>query len=97
MADQICSTSRGSVRALAPAESSLTAYDRMQMLTYARLLDAERDGYDWTAAASEILLLDADRDRVTAELCWRSHLDRAHWIVGEGLVIAAAGGSADRS
>ena len=66
----------------------LTDYDRTHMLTYARLLDAERDGYPWSDAAAEILLVDVD----AAERCWRSHLDRAHWIVGAGLATAIADG-----
>lgn len=69
----------------APNDFSLTAYDRAHMLTYARLLDAERLGHDWTAAAEGILGLDVAADRAAAELCWRSHLERARWIVGKGL------------
>lgn len=68
----------------APAQDVLTDYDRSQILTYARLLDAERDGYDWSEAASEILLLDVDVDAEVAKRCWRSHLDRAHWFVDGG-------------
>lgn len=62
----------------------LTNYDRAHVLTYARLLDAERDGYDWTEAAVEILDLDVVANRTLAEACWRSHLDRAHWFVDGG-------------
>src|SRR5690606_1519796 len=69
----------------APNDFSLTAYDRAHMLTYARLLDAERLGHDWTAAAAEILGLDVVVDCEAAERCWRSHLERARWIVGKGL------------
>lgn len=68
----------------APETAGLTDYDRTHVLTYARLLDAERDGYDWPAVAIEVLDLDVDADRVGAEKCWRSHLDRAHWFVNGG-------------
>ena len=68
----------------APAVDALTDYDRSQILTYARLLDAERDGFDWSEAATEILLLDIEADAAGAKHCWRSHLDRAHWFVDGG-------------
>ncbi|SEH12821.1 hypothetical protein SAMN05428974_0571 [Sphingopyxis sp. YR583] len=55
------------------------------MLTYARLLDAADGGHDWAAAAADILLLDVGADPDAAERCWRSHLERARWTVGEGL------------
>lgn len=68
----------------APAGDALTDYDRSQILTYARLLDAERDGFDWTEAATDILLLDIEVDTAAAKRCWQSHLDRAHWFVDGG-------------
>lgn len=72
----------------APDGLTMTDYDRVQMLTYARLLDAERDDYDWTDVALEVLDLDVAADAAGARHCWQSHLDRAHWIVGEGLAAA---------
>ncbi len=68
-----------------PADDFATEYDRRHMLTYARLLDAERDGQTWREAAAEILLVDVASDPAAAERCWRSHLARAHWVVGAGL------------
>lgn len=72
----------------APVGPAMTDYDRTHMLTYARLLDAERDGYDWTAIAVEVLDLNVAADREGARRCWQSHMDRAHWIVGKGLAAA---------
>lgn len=72
------------VEPCAPVNDVLTDYDRSQTLTYARLLDAERAGYGWADAATEILLLDVEADTEAAERCWRSHLDRAHWFVDGG-------------
>lgn len=66
----------------------MTQYDRIQMLAYARLLDAERDGFNWTDVALEVLDLDVAADAAGARQCWQSHLDRAHWIAGEGLAAA---------
>lgn len=76
--------SRAGVIERAPQEATLTNYDRVHTLTYARLLDAERDGYGWTEAAVEILDLDIAADPTRAETCWRSHLDRARWFVSGG-------------
>lgn len=68
----------------APSSAALTDYDRSQILTYARLLDAERDGFDWSEAATEILLLDVAADAAAAKRCWQSHLARAQWFVDGG-------------
>ena len=68
----------------APDGPVLTDYDRVHTLTYARLLDAERDGYDWTDVAVEVLDLNVAADPVDARCCWQSHLDRAHWFVDGG-------------
>jgi len=81
----------------APNNPAMTDYDRVQMLTYARLLDAESDGYGWTDVAVEVLDLDVAADPAGAKRCWQSHLDRARWIVGDGLaaVIASDGGNCE--
>lgn len=62
----------------------MTDYDRTHILTYARLLDAERDGYEWADVATEVLDLDVAADPGGAKSCWQSHLDRAHWFVDGG-------------
>lgn len=74
-----------SVMPLAPSSNDIDAYDMGQMLTYARLIDAERAGVNWRVAASNILCLDVDSDVDGANRCWRSHLDRAQWVTGAGL------------
>ena len=68
---------------LAPSGDAVVDYDRHHLALYAALLEADDAGGDWQAAASSLLQLDVtDCD---AETCWRSHLERARWIVGEGL------------
>lgn len=69
-----------------PAEADITGYDREHFLTYARLIDAERAGQDWKVAASEILLCDVEADPEKTQHCWRSHLERAHWILSSAKV-----------
>lgn len=82
--------SRAGVIEEAPQDMTLTDYDRVHVLTYARLLDAERDGHGWAEAAVEILDLNIAANRTRAKACWRSHLDRAHWFVNGGFAATAA-------
>jgi hypothetical protein len=63
----------------------ITHYDRQHFLTYARLLSAEQDEVDWRQGVREILLQDPDKDPRQARICWESHLERARWIVREGV------------
>jgi len=63
----------------------LTYYDRQHFLTYARLIDADKEGADWKSSAEKILQRDVENDPHGAELCYRSHLARARWIIGAGL------------
>ncbi|MBT2188631.1 hypothetical protein [Sphingobium nicotianae] len=69
--------------ALAPSGKEVVEYDRKNLALYAALLEADDAGRDWREAASSLMRLDlADEN---TEACWRSHLERARWIVGEGL------------
>jgi hypothetical protein len=73
------------IQAEAPSDDALTYYDRQHFLTYARLIDADKEGADWKASAAKILQRDVENDLHAAELCYRSHLARARWIIGAGL------------
>lgn len=76
----------GIIEALAPAGDKVVEYDRRNLALYAALLEADDAGREWREAASSLMQLDVtDGD---AEACWRSHLDRARWIVGEGMANA---------
>src|SRR3546814_6377032 len=68
---------RAGIAERAPDGPAMTGYDRVHTLTYARLLDAERDGHDWTDVAAEMLDLDVAADRAGAKASWQSHLDRS--------------------
>ena len=68
---------------LAPSDGRVIDYDRRHLALYAALLDAADAGGDWRDAAS--LLMQLDITRFDAEACWRSHLERARWIVNGGL------------
>jgi len=68
---------------LAPSGDVAVDYDRRHLALYAALLDADDAGMAWQEAAASLMRLDvAEGD---AEACWRSHLERARWIVGGGL------------
>ena len=72
---------------IAPS-GDVTDYDRAHLALYAALLDADDSGQEWTAMVSDLMGLDPTA--ADAETCWRSHLDRARWIVGEGLAQAVS-------
>ena len=71
------------IEALAPAEGEVVDYDRKNLALYAALLEADDAGCDWREAASSLMQIDPSSEG--AKACWRSHLDRAKWIVGAGL------------
>ena len=62
----------------------ITLYDEQHFLTYARLLDADREDADWRDVARIILLLDPEKNPEGARQCWQTHLERAKWVVTTG-------------
>lgn len=79
-------TSSHPTEQLAPTCDLATDYDRRHLSIYAALLDAADAGEGWKSAAATILGIDVTSPE--AEACWRSHLERARWIVGDGLASA---------
>ena len=76
----------GGIAQRAPIGMQVVEYDRKNLALYAALLEADDAGRDWREAASSLMRLDlSDND---AEACWRSHLERARWIVGDGMELA---------
>lgn len=69
---------------LAPDGPDLTAYDRDQMPTYWRLIDAADDGADWREAVEIIFGVDPNADLERARATYDSHLARARWISAQG-------------
>jgi hypothetical protein len=90
-------TSSHPIEQLAPTCDLATDYDRRHLSVYAALLDSADAGEGWQHAAAKILGVDVNSP--DAEACWRSHLERARWIVGEGLAsaVAAFGVAPDRA
>lgn len=73
---------------VAPCGEEAVDYDRRHLALYAALLDADDTHTSWQEAASSLMNLDVSES--DAEACWRSHLDRARWIIGDGLGNAIA-------
>jgi hypothetical protein len=71
---------------LAPTGETVVDYDRHHLALYAALLEADDTGRAWQEAATSLMRIDVTKR--DAEACWRSHLERARWIVGDGLGIA---------
>lgn len=67
-----------------PTEGRLTDYDRAHLTTYLRLLDAEIEGAPWEEVAIVLFGLDSKIDQKRAELVYRNHLERAHWMAENG-------------
>ncbi len=70
----------------APSGEAVVDYDRTHLALYAALLEAADAGRCWQEAAATIMGIEIADSH--AETCWRSHLDRARWIVGPGLGVA---------
>ena len=68
----------------APTDAKLTDYDRLHLITYIRLLDADADGVPWREASRSILHIDPDKEPERAERAHRSHLARAQWMTRVG-------------
>ncbi|MCP3476677.1 DUF2285 domain-containing protein [Bradyrhizobium sp. CCGUVB1N3] len=68
----------------APTESILTPYDWEHLVTYWRLLDANREGADWQEVTKVVLRIDPDREPDRARLAYDSHLARARWMSEHG-------------
>ncbi len=68
----------------APTSATLTSYDQQHLVTYLRLLDAEKDGADWREVARIVLGIDPAREPERARNTWESHLSRARWMTESG-------------
>lgn len=71
------------IKAVAPSGDEVVEYDRRNLALYAALLDADDAGGDWRCAAASLMQIDVTRE--DAQACWQSHVDRARWIVGDGM------------
>jgi hypothetical protein len=67
-----------------PVADTVTDYDRMHLVTYLRLLDAEADGADPDEVARVVLRIDPGTDPERARRVHAAHLARAQWMTRVG-------------
>jgi hypothetical protein len=68
----------------APESNVLTGYDEQHLITYLRLLDADRTGANWQEVAKIVLHIDPIREPDRARQAWVTHLERARWMTSVG-------------
>lgn len=67
-----------------PQITRLGSYDERHLVTYIRLLDAEREGASWQEAVWIIFGIDPDVEPERAQRVHASHLARARWMTEVG-------------
>jgi hypothetical protein len=67
-----------------PQTPGLTDYDRTHLALYARLLDAEEEGAEWTEVVRVLFGLDPTRNAERSRRVYDSHLSRALWMTRHG-------------
>ncbi|HMS20570.1 MAG: DUF2285 domain-containing protein [Sphingobium sp.] len=67
-----------------PQSDRLSAYDERHLVTYLRLLDAEKDGASWEEAVSIIFAIDPASEPDRAQRVYATHLARAKWMTEHG-------------
>ena len=67
-----------------PQMDRLSAYDERHLVTYLRLLDAEKDGAPWEEAVAIIFAIDPTKEPERAHKVYVSHLARAKWMTQSG-------------
>ena len=77
-----------------PNDTMLTAYDRQHLVTYMRLLDADKAGANWREVAKLVLGIDPGKEPQRAHRAYQSHLDRAKWMSEHGYRDLLAGKTA---
>jgi hypothetical protein len=78
---------------LAPTGPALTAYNEEHVVTYVRMLDADREGADWREVSRIVLHIDPEREPDRARRAFDSHLARAKWAAREGYRQLLRGGA----
>lgn len=67
-----------------PQTTRVSSYDESHLVTYIRLLDAERDGACWQEAVQIIFGIDPEAEPERARHVHDTHLARAHWMTKAG-------------
>ena len=72
----------------------LTVYDEEHLITYLRMLDADKEGADWREVSTIVLHIDPDREPQRAWQAYETHLARAKWMTGWGYRLLLLGDAA---
>lgn len=75
----------------APSGRILTVYDEQHVVTYIRLLEAEKEGAHWKEVARIVLHIDPEREPDRARNAYLTHLARAKWITEYARLLRRAG------
>ena len=67
-----------------PQMDRLSAYDERHLVTYLRLLDAEKEGAHWEEAVAIIFAIDPASEPDRAQRVYATHLARAKWMTQHG-------------
>ena len=67
-----------------PTSDQLTDYDRLHIIHYVILLDAERENVPWDEVARVALQIDPKSEPARARRAYETHLARAKWMANSG-------------
>ena len=67
-----------------PLTDRVNSYDECHLVTYLRLLDADREGASWQEAVRIIFDIDPEADPDRAKRMYDTHLARARWMTVAG-------------
>jgi hypothetical protein len=73
-----------------PDSAQLNDYDRANVATYLKVLDADTLRVDWRTTARTVLAFDVDKDSTLARCIYDAHLARAHWMTTTGYKLLLA-------
>ena len=80
---------------LAPMDSVLTVYDEEHIITYLRMLDADKEGADWREVTQIVLHINPELEPDRARRAFDSHLTRAKWMTEHGYRHLLRGGASN--
>jgi len=80
---------------LAPTDSVLTVYDEEHIITYLRMLDADKEGADWREVTQIVLHINPELEPDRARRAFDSHLTRAKWMTEHGYRHLLRGGASN--
>lgn len=80
---------------LAPTDAVLTVYDEEHIITYLRMLDAEKEGADWREVAQIVLHINPEIEPDRAKRAFDTHLTRAKWMTEHGYRQLLRGGASN--